>query len=60
MGDLYRIQRQMDDYERGAEMMERQMDKLIYENGNLRREVEELKLEIARLKSGTGGHPDPA
>jgi predicted nucleic acid-binding Zn-ribbon protein len=45
--------REMDAMERAERSMERQMDKLIYENRALKTEIEELKLEILRL----GGQP---
>jgi predicted nucleic acid-binding Zn-ribbon protein len=45
--------KELDGAERAYAGLERQMDKLIYENRDLRREIEELKLEIIRL----GGKP---
>lgn len=47
------LQREIDDQERGYASMERQMDKLIFENRDLEQQIEELKLEIIRL----GGTP---
>lgn len=38
-----------ENYESIIRMMERQMDKLIYENRSLRNEIEELKLELLRM-----------
>ena len=46
------LRREMNDYERGAEMMERQMDKLIYENRDLRNRIQELELELLKVHEG--------
>ena len=50
---LREIERELEGAERAYAGMERQMDKLIYENRALQQQIEELKLEIVRL----GGKP---
>jgi len=48
---LHALQREMDGYERGAEQMERHMDKLIYENRDLKNRIIELELELVRVRA---------
>src|SRR5262245_39011289 len=57
---LSQVQRELDDMERGAASMDRQMDKLIYENRTLKTEIDELKLEIVRLQGATLVGANPA
>ncbi len=48
--DLDRVRRELDDYEQGARSLERQLDRTDQDNFNLRRELEEERLERVRLE----------
>lgn len=47
---LDRVRRQLDDYESGARSLERQLDRTDQDNFNLRRELEQGRLERVRLE----------